>query len=91
MIMSVVIPPDSFATVGEYIKTHKVTVPILFDMGQMMASYFNATPQNSHVDVPHLFLIDQQGIIKKDFAYTDATKAIFEGEGLFAELDRLLK
>ena len=43
------------------------------------------------VEVPHLFLIDQHGIIRNDFAYEESARPIFDGAGLFAEIDRLLK
>ena len=90
MILSVVLPPDTTATVAEFIRLTKTTVPILFDMGQMAASYFNATPKHAHFDVPHVFLIDKQGIIQRDFIYTEATKGAFEVEALSREIDRLL-
>jgi hypothetical protein len=61
-------------------------------MGQMTASYFKATPANmQQIQVPHLFLIDARGMIRNDFAYEESTRAIFEGAGLFAEIDKLLK
>src|SRR5579884_3875306 len=56
-ILSVVLPPDNQTTVGEFIRTYGVTHPILFDCSQMTASYFRATPENAHIDVPHLFFI----------------------------------
>jgi len=90
-VLSVVLPPDTADTVQKYIKTHNVTVPILYDMGQMTISYFNAKPGQSQVNVPHIFLIDKQGMIRNDFQYDDKAKAVFEGPGLFAEIDKLLK
>src|SRR5260370_30874524 len=92
-ILSVVLPPDNQDTVEKYKETNKVTVPIVCDMGQMTASYFNATPATMHhIDVPHLFVIDQQGTIRNDFSYDEKTaKPIFESPGLFAEIDKLLK
>jgi hypothetical protein len=51
----------------------------------------NAKPGMAHMDVPHIFVIDKQGMIRNDFAYTDQDKAAFEGPGLFAEIDKLLK
>ena len=89
-ILTVVNPPDNTVTVAEFIKTYKVTSPILFDCGQMAASYFKATPEYPTVSVPHLFLIDQQGFIRNDFGYTTETKDIFEGNGLHKEIDGLL-
>jgi peroxiredoxin len=90
-ILSVVLPPDNNDTVSKYMQTNKVTVPIVADMGQMTISYINAKPGQGHVDVPHLFLIDKQGMIRNDFEYNDSTKSVFEGPGLFPEVDKLLK
>lgn len=92
VILEVVLPPDNQATVSKFIETNKVTVPVIADMGQMTASYFNANPATmQHIDVPHMFLIDGRGMIRNDFGYDDSTHAIFEGNGLFAEIDKLLK
>ena len=92
MIMSVVLPPDNGNTVTKYIQTHKITVPVLFDMGQMTISYFNARPGQGQIQVPHLFLIDKEGMIRNDFAYDDEkTRPVFEGPGLYPEIDKLLK
>lgn len=91
-ILEVVLPPDNQDTIAKFIDANKVTVPVLCDMGQMTASYFKATPATmQHIDVPHLFLIDQRGIIRNDFGYDETTRNVFEGAGLFAEIDRLLK
>lgn len=83
-------PPDTQATVSTFAADHKITVPILFDCGQAAVSYLKATPDNPSISVPHLFLIDGQGIIRNDFTYGDDTRLIFEGEGLYAEIDQLL-
>lgn len=92
VILEVVLPPDNQDTISKFIQVNKVTVPVICDMGQMTASYFKATPATmQHIDVPHLFLIDQQGMIRNDFGYDESTRKIFEGEGLFAEIDKLLK
>ena len=56
-----------------------------------MASYLKLTPQNPTVTFPHVFLIDKAGVIKNDFVYSDATTQVFEGAGLFPEIDKLLK
>ena len=90
-ILSVVLPPDNQDTVAKYRTVNKVTVPIVCDMGQMTISYLNARPGMSHVDVPHLFIIDKQGMIRNDFEYSDKDRDVFEGTGLFAEIDKLLK
>ena len=90
-ILSVVLPPDNQDTVAKYKAVNRITVPIICDMGQMTISYMNAKPGTNHVDVPHLFIIDQQGMIRNDFGYEESTRPIFEGPGLFKEVDKLLK
>lgn len=90
-ILSVVLPPETPETVKKFVTTNKVTVPIVYDQGQMTISYFNAKPGQGHVDVPHLFIIDKQGMIRNDFSYTDSDRGIFEGPQLFQEIDKLLK
>jgi peroxiredoxin len=89
-VVSIVIPPDTPATVNTFIAAHKVTVPVLFDCGQVAASYLKATPQHQSFDLPHVFLIDQEGMIRNDFEYGPTDREIFEGRALFAEIDKLL-
>jgi peroxiredoxin len=91
-ILEVVLPPDNQASISKFIETNKVTVPVVCDMGQMTASYFKATPATmQHIEVPHLFIIDKRGTIRNDFSYDESTRNVFEGAGLFAEIDKLLK
>jgi peroxiredoxin len=89
-VLTFAIPRDTPATVAAFVKEHNVTTPVLFDCGQASASYLQATPQNPTVNVPHLFVIDGQGVIRNDYAYGFDTKNIFEGDGLDLEIDRLL-
>jgi peroxiredoxin len=89
-VLTFAIPRDTPATVAHFVAEHKVTTPVLFDCGQASAAYLKATPQNPTVNVPHLFLIDGQGMIRNDFAYEFDTRNIFEGDGLYMEIDRLL-
>ncbi|MGH9664374.1 MAG: hypothetical protein ACRD9L_08140, partial [Bryobacteraceae bacterium] len=58
-------------------------VPILFDQGQVAASYFEATPTNNRFDTPHLFVVDPNGTIVKDFPQ-------YEGGDLTRQLDALM-
>lgn len=90
-VLSVVLPPDSIENVRKYIKENKITTPILFDSGQMTASYLKITPQNPTVVFPQVFLIDQNGMIKENFKYSNATEAVFSGRALFPEIDKLVK
>jgi peroxiredoxin len=89
-VLSIVNPPDTTATVRQYISQHKLTTPILFDCGQVSASYFKATPQTSGINVPHLFIVDAHGTIQDDYPYGPLTRGIFEDRNLFTELNRML-
>jgi peroxiredoxin len=89
-VLSIVNPPDTTATVRQYVAQNKITTPILFDCGQVSSSYYKATPQHSEINVPHLFIVDVRGVIQNDYAYGALTKAIFEDRDLFGELDRML-
>jgi peroxiredoxin len=89
-VLSIVNPPDTQATVGRFVQAHKISTPVLFDCGQVSLSYLKVTPQNPQIDVPHLFVIDGQGTIRNDFGYSFDTHNIFEGDGLYAVIDRLL-
>lgn len=90
VVLSIVNPPDTQATVSNYISAQKVTNPMLFDCGQVAGAYLKVTPQNPSFSVPHVFLIDGQGMIRNDFGYSEADKQIFEGRALFGEIDKLL-
>ncbi len=79
------IPQDNGKTVQEYVAGHKVTYPIVFDAGQMQYSYV----LKPHVDLPCVYVIDANGYIRADYMYGLTTRDIFEGKGLFTELDRL--
>jgi alkyl hydroperoxide reductase subunit AhpC len=87
----VVLPPDNQDTIRKYVATNKISVPILCDQGQMTISYFNARPDQAKISVPHLFLIDKEGMIRNDWAYEESTRPIFEGPALVAEVEKLLK
>jgi peroxiredoxin len=89
-VLSIVNPPDTQATVGPFMAAHKISTPVLFDCGQVSVSYLKVTPANPSVNVPHVFVIDGHGMIRNDFGYEPDTKNIFEGDGLSAEIDRLL-
>ena len=85
----VIAPPETQTTVGRYVAENKVTSPIVFDMGQVAASYFNATPQKSSFDTPHLFIINPAGTIVQDYGHSDQNHDILEGVGLFKVLDQI--
>lgn len=67
-VLSIVTMPDNVSTVSKYIAANNIAYPVLFDCGQAIASYLNITPSNPSVHFPHLFVIDRNGTIRKDFA-----------------------
>ena len=90
-ILSVVLaPPENTQTVTKYAAENRVTHPIVFDQSQVTIAYFKATPQKASFDIPHLFVVDPRGTIVRDWAHSDQTRDIFEGQALAAELERLM-
>lgn len=86
-ILEIVIPPDNLATVAKFIAGTKTTSPVLFDSGQVAASYFEITPVNQKpFDTPHWFLIDPSGTIVRDWgqASADSNGWVKEFEALIA-------
>lgn len=63
-ILSIVTPPDNMTTVTGFIKNENVTWPVLFDCGQVSASYAELRPDNPNLPLPQLFVVDQAGMIK---------------------------
>jgi peroxiredoxin len=91
-ILSIVNPPDTSDKVAQYEATNKISTLILFDCGQVAASYAQLAPgKDTGFDVPRVFIIDATGVIRRDLGYNALTKEIFEGRGLFAELEKLLQ
>jgi peroxiredoxin len=88
-IISVVTLPDNFETADRFTTTHKLTWPMVFDSGQMIASYLKVTPSNPQVHFPHLFVIDKNGMIRNDFDATDDKALTFDA--LSSEIDKLMK
>jgi peroxiredoxin len=84
-ILSIVLPPDNTASVAKYISETKTTIPILFDSGQTGMWYFKATPQRPSFDSPHLFVIDPQGMLVRDW-----TQADIERGGYMPQVEALI-
>jgi peroxiredoxin len=87
-IISVVTLPDRFADADAFAAQHGITWPIVFDSGQMIASYLEVTPSHPQVHFPHLFVIDGNGMIRDDYEATDDKSLTIDG--LSAAIDRLL-
>lgn len=89
-VLSIAVLPDPAQEVLKFAQAHKIKTPVLFDCGQVAASYYKVSPANPSIEFPHLFIVDPQGKIVNDYGYDLQTRDIFEGRGLFRELDRLL-
>jgi len=77
---------DNAGTVNSYVTGHRVDYPILLDAGQMMYSYL----LDPHIEFPHVYVIDGNGMIRYDYKNDITTRDIFEGNGLSEVIDRLL-
>jgi peroxiredoxin len=85
-VLSIVItPPETQATIAQYAAELKISSAFLFDQGQVAISYFRATPANPTFDTPHLFAIDPNGMIVRDWGMAGV-----EAPGFLAELDQVL-
>ena len=69
----------------KYVAENKITSAFLFDQGQVAVTYFRATPQNPAFDTPHLFAIDPNGMIVRDW-----NQAAVDAPGFLAELEQVL-
>lgn len=87
-MISIVTLPDTFADADKFAAWHGVTWPIVFDSGQVIASYMEVTPANPQVHFPHLFVIDGNGTIRHDYGPTDDTSLTVGS--LSAAIDSLL-
>ncbi|HUB79632.1 MAG TPA: TlpA disulfide reductase family protein [Bryobacteraceae bacterium] len=85
-VLAVVVPPDTLERAKEFTIGHKITYPILFDMGQVCMSYV----RDPKLQFPRLYVIDRNGMIYADDEYSPLNVAIFEGNGLNPILDHLL-
>ena len=70
---------------------NQLSSPILFDCGQVAASYLKITPQNPSIQVPHFFVIDGEGMIREDYGHNPSHHEIFEGQGIFKILDKYVQ
>jgi len=85
-VLSILIaPPETIQSVTHYVTENKITSAFLFDQGQVAVTYFRATPQNPQFDTPHLFAIDPNGMIVRDWNQIGV-----EAPGFLSELDQLL-
>lgn len=85
-ILAIANPPDNPQTMLQFVKEHKLAYPLLLDQGQAAYSYVRSTA----FDLPGVFLVDANGMIRNQWQNGPLTKDIFEGAGLSREIDKLL-
>ena len=78
-------PPETQATVARYISENKIASPIVFDMGQVAISYFKATPARPAFDAPHVFAVDPNGAIVRDWG-----QGALENPSFLREVEQLV-
>jgi peroxiredoxin len=88
-VLSIMTLPDTYDTGDRFAADNKIPWPMLFDAGQVMASYLKLTPVNARVEFPHLFIIDGAGTIRNDFGARDDSGLTLDS--LSSEIDKLLK
>lgn len=89
-IVNIVHLPDTLESVRDYQRLNRINQLILFDCGQVTASYLKITPENNRIETPYVFVIDNQGWIRDDYGYNVLNRGIFEGDGLDKIIDNLL-
>jgi len=85
-ILAIANPPDNPQTMMQFVKDHKLAYPLLLDQGQVAYAYVRAPG----FDLPAVYLIDPNGMIRGSWQDNVLTKDIFEGAGLSREIDKLL-
>jgi peroxiredoxin len=85
-LLGIAVPPDNPAKMLDFVNGHKISYPLLFDMGQVAASYVRV----ANLNFPHVYLVDGDGMIRGDWEEGPLTKDIFEGNGLAREIEKLL-
>ena len=84
--ISIAIAPDAPQALMKFTADHKLTWPLVLDMGQVAMSYV----RTGAINFPTLYLVDGAGMIAGHWEYGALTKEIFEGTQLSREIDKLL-
>ena len=86
-VLAIANPPvDNPQTMAQFAAGHKLTYPLLLDQGQVAYSYVRVPS----LDLPTVYLVDGNGMIRNFWVNSVLTKDIFEGNGLGREIDKLL-
>lgn len=89
-VIAVTNPPDTVQKVGAYIAEHNLTYPVLFDCGQVAFSYVLPNQLRPSINIPHIYIIDREGMIRRDLEFSTETTEVFLGGGLYNVVDEVL-
>jgi hypothetical protein len=89
-VLTIVTPPDNQATVARFVSNLNVSTPVLFDCGQVTASYMQVMPDNPQVHFPHLFIVDREGMIRSH-STSESNPVEFESKTLIGQVEQLLQ
>ncbi|HZS51727.1 MAG TPA: TlpA disulfide reductase family protein [Bryobacterales bacterium] len=74
--------PDTAETVAEFVKTYKISYPVLVDPTNKAAIDYLKPDPNHGFSIPHVFVVDQSGYIRDDFVQNPSNAELFTPEGL---------
>ena len=86
VVLAIVNPPETQQTMQAWLTENNSTAILLYDMGQVTYSY----ARTGRIDLPRVFVVDAEGMIRADVSYTEATKPFFEQGGVQAEVAKLI-
>jgi thiol-disulfide isomerase/thioredoxin len=86
-IIAMVNPPTTPDQVKQMIDQQKITYPILLDAGRAAYAYI----RKQAFDLPYVFLIDADGMIREGYEYSATTVDFFYGNALLPRIDSLFK
>lgn len=86
-IVAMVNPPTTPDQVRELINQQNITYPILLDAGRAAYAYI----RKQAFDLPYVFLIDSDGMIREAYEYSPTTVDFFYGNALLPRVDSLFK
>jgi peroxiredoxin len=90
-VLTIANPPSDLNSISRYILQHGVSIPVLMDCGQVAISYFKASPANAQIHVPHVFIIDNQGLIRYDAGWGEGKiDTLLSEEALVEEINKIL-
>ena len=85
-VLSVALSPDTPQAMSQFVAGHKLSYPLMLDMGQVAVSYV----RSGSIGFPNVYLIDGNGMIREHWEYSPLTADIFEGKGLSRAIDKLI-